>query len=64
MPYFFLAHGSLGVLDELFPFLFGLGLIILLIVAAYISRKNPGNTPPEAPPPERQEKSPDHFRLD
>jgi hypothetical protein len=68
MPYVFLAHGALGALDELFPLLFGLGLIVLLVVAGFISR-NREELPPETPLSEPsdlqgQPEASDHYRLD
>jgi hypothetical protein len=65
MPIIFLAHGALGSLDELFPLLFGFGLIVMLVVAGVVSRSRE-DIPPEAPTPDSQDQpaAPDHYRLD
>ncbi|MEP7289800.1 MAG: hypothetical protein ABI947_28965 [Chloroflexota bacterium] len=66
-----LAHGALGIWDELVPIVLIGSFGIFLIISAWISRRNENNqsdepTPPpdNASPTESPDSATDHYRLD
>lgn len=66
-PVLFLAHGALGVWDELLPVVLLVGFVIIFVAAGVISRLRDNSSAAEPPQPsstEQQNPSTDHYRLD
>jgi hypothetical protein len=62
-----LAHGALGIWDEVIPILLVGGFAAILIVTGLLSRRNESKLEEHAenpPPAEQIDAQPDHYRLD
>ena len=62
-----LAHGALGIWDEVIPILLVGGFAAILVVTGLLSRRNESKFDKQAeklPPVEQIDAQPDHYRLD